>query len=192
MLTLTVFNEMSSKQNYHELPSMYDGFPWIWATPNNESRVRVRKSDYILKGMRIEGNEGIIAKQSKDGLTAERFPLSEESIDKIARNADIRSGKWLIFRDRSMIDSIWNDIAQETIDGNLGVAAKVSTLFQEKQKHVICVYTDDYFDSDDVMRVREKLSNLGIEDLLYYKPDIYTRLGIYSGTCTIRPWKYKM
>ncbi len=93
---------------------------------------------------------------------------------------------------RSEIDLIWERISHKTQRGILGIAAKVSTKFQKKQQHVICVYTDDYFNSEEILRVREKLRDIGIQEQIYYKPDIYTHLGIYSGTCPILPWRYRI
>ena len=52
---------------------------------------------------------------------------------------------------------------------------------------MICVYTDNYADADDVMRVERELRSLGINDVLYYKPDIYTYFGIYANN----PYKIK-
>ena len=46
--------------------------------------------------------------------------------------------------------------------------------------HVICVYTEDYTDAEDVMRVERELRSLGITEVLFYKPDIYTHLNIYA------------
>ena len=183
--------EMKTNRREDALPSNYEDEPWLWAKPNSQEDVTARSSEYILESMRMEGSEGVIAKETRDGLSEERFPLSEESIDEMARKADVLIGKWLVFRDRSEVDGIWKEIVAETKKGSLGTEAKVSTLFQRKKQHVICIYTNDYLNSEDVFRVRKALRRLGLTDVLYYKPDIYTYLGIYSGTCSIRPWKYK-
>ena len=45
--------------------------------------------------------------------------------------------------------------------------------------HLICVYTDNYADTDEVMRVERQLRSLGITGVLNYKPDIYTHFDIY-------------
>ena len=47
--------------------------------------------------------------------------------------------------------------------------------------HVMCVYTKDFTDQDDVMRVERGLRELGITGVLRYKPDIYTHFNIYHG-----------
>ena len=48
-------------------------------------------------------------------------------------------------------------------------------------KHVICVYTDDANDRDDVLRVREELRLLGFTAKLPYKADRVTLEGRYEG-----------
>ena len=46
--------------------------------------------------------------------------------------------------------------------------------------HLICVYTENYTDIEDVIRVERELRSLGISEVLFYKPDIYTHLNIYA------------
>lgn len=173
-----------------EFPSSEEERDWIFATPKGERFVRVRRRDFLLK-MRLEDNEVVFVEERSDGLTERRYQLSEESLDWGAENYDIKTGKWLVFRSRDQIDDVWRVIEKTTHDERLGIATKVSTKKQGKNRYVICVYTKDYLDDDDVNRVRAILRSLGIEELLYYKPDIYTRLGIYSGTTKLRPWRYK-
>ena len=47
--------------------------------------------------------------------------------------------------------------------------------------HVMCVYTKDFTDQDDVSRVERELRALGITGVIRYKPDIYTRFNLYHG-----------
>ena len=96
------------------------------------------------------------------------------------------TGKWNVFLKPAEIDGVW-DCVTGLIKENEIYAAKVSTKYGREQEnrdnHVIVVYTPNYFDEDDVFRVRELLRNkCGIEETLYYKPDIYTRKGIYADT----------
>ena len=50
---------------------------------------------------------------------------------------------------------------------------------QSDNTRVICIYTEDYTNVEDVMRIRRELRSMGINELLYYKPDIYTKFDIY-------------
>ncbi len=95
-----------------------------------------------------------------------------------------RSGKWLIFVPREQIDNIWLTIKEATEEGILGSAAKVSTALSnpnstEPNKNVICVYTYDSDDEQDVRRIREELRKMWITEKIPYKPDEATRSGQY-------------
>ena len=47
--------------------------------------------------------------------------------------------------------------------------------------HVICVFTENWTDKDDVMRVEKELRSLGVTGVIRYKPDLYTHLNLYHG-----------
>jgi len=105
-------------------------------------------------------------------------------------NSD-RVGKWMVFREPELIDSTWAKIQNATTKGNLGIAAKVSTAYSMRYggytTHVICIYTKSYKNKKDVKRVLKQLRNLGITELLYYKTDQATRLGMYGDNS----WEYR-
>jgi nuclear transport factor 2 (NTF2) superfamily protein len=86
--------------------------------------------------------------------------------------------------DRDQVDEAWRSIRYATITGSLGISAKVST---EKpnpdsrdDRKVIFVYTQDWRDEADVMRVRARLRELGYVERLGYKRNIETYKGEYS------------
>jgi len=118
-------------------------------------------------------------------------PLSVEELDKLAQESGVLIGKWLIYRNSSEINAAWKTVAKPTINGELRMSAKVGTAMQSERRHVICVYTADYLDLEDVMKVREKLRLLGFSETLCYKPDIYTYLGIYYKTTPLSPCRYR-
>jgi len=97
---------------------------------------------------------------------------------------DENAGKWLIFVDAAKVDEIWYLIRGETISGRLGISAKVSTVKpnpdSRDDRKVIFVYTRDWRDEADVMRVRERLRELGFSERLGYKRNIETYRGEYS------------
>jgi hypothetical protein len=95
------------------------------------------------------------------------------------------SGKWLLFVSNSDVDETWTKIKAATEQGLLGPSAKVATAKPNpyavhKDKKVICIYTYDWTDALDVMRVREHLRTLGIRDKIPYKANSDTRAGNYS------------
>ena len=104
---------------------------------------------------------------------------------KLAKKQNLKSGKWLVYVDRSDVDKVWKKIKKATEEGSLGIEAKVankiqSDLFGGGKSHVICVYTHDWTDVKDVMRVREKLKDLGIINKISYKSDEDTIAGKYA------------
>ena len=98
-----------------------------------------------------------------------------------------QSGKWLVFVPVSQVDEVWAKIKLATEEGKLGGASKVSTGLSnpnaaEPENKVICVYTYDWTDEEDVTRVREELRNLGITHKIPYKSDEDTLQGKYRVT----------
>lgn len=96
-------------------------------------------------------------------------------------------GKWLIFVPTSGIDSGWRTIKLAVEDGRLGESAKVSTAkpnpnSTDPMKHVICVYTYDANDIEDVKRIRQQLRELGVIQKIPYKTDDATFAGRYEKT----------
>ncbi len=94
------------------------------------------------------------------------------------------SGKWLLFVSVGRVDSVWKVIDQETRSGRLGTAAKVATampndLSNGSSVRLICVYTYDCTDLDDVRRVRQRLRDLGFAKKIPYKTDAATLDGKY-------------
>ncbi|OLL28144.1 hypothetical protein BTH42_29695 [Burkholderia sp. SRS-W-2-2016] len=60
--------------------------------------------------------------------------------------------------------------------------ANVSTVLRSmgRDGHVICVYTRDWTDKQDLLRVREVLRSLGFVEELGYKRDIDTQNRVYG------------
>jgi hypothetical protein len=96
-----------------------------------------------------------------------------------------RSGKWLIFVPADQIDKTWEIVKQATIKGTLGEVSKVATALENPNAKdhnikVICVYTYDYEDKEDVYAIRNKLFELGFTNKLVYKSDQATSSGKYG------------
>jgi hypothetical protein len=120
-------------------------------------------------------------------------PVEENGLDDLARKTGIVGGKWLIHEMEEAINKSWYVIAKSTWKDELGTEAKVSSARNAgaAKEYVICVYTENYLDSLDVRRVRERLRELGYTQRLYYKPDLYTYLNIYHKTFpTFRASRY--
>ena len=73
------------------------------------------------------------------------------------------------------------------------MSTKTGAREQPGKEHVICVYTDDFTNEDDVMEVGRALRNLGAKGKITYKPDIYANCGIYfKNAWGIDPNLYKL
>jgi len=97
---------------------------------------------------------------------------------------DELAGKWLIFLPPERVDEAWILVRNATFRNELGISAKVSTAKPNPDSRdsmkVIYVYTPDWRDEKEVMRVRERLRDLGFTDRIGYKRNIETYKGEYS------------
>ncbi|RYP64396.1 hypothetical protein DL769_006677 [Monosporascus sp. CRB-8-3] len=134
----------------------------------------------------------------------------------LAHALRVRCGKWMLFPSVKDVNKTWEIVARATANNELGIAAKVAPRPEDEDDHVdddgdddgnddgkgggadkarlICVYTADFRDMEDVRRVARKLKQLGLVPRrgrgLFYKPgraDAYSYLGIASGN----PWGIK-
>jgi len=62
------------------------------------------------------------------------------------------------------IDQQWKAIRQETIKGNLGKEARVSTKRISQDKYQVSIYIADSQNKAEIARIREKLVELGISE----------------------------
>ena len=101
-----------------------------------------------------------------------------------------RVGKWMLFVSRDDVNEKWNVVKNLIRNGKLW-DAKVSTRQKGKAGHVIIIYTKDYKDIQDVYNVHCVLEQFGLKRNkdIYYKTNIQTAMGIYSGSQQ-RPWIY--
>jgi hypothetical protein len=108
-------------------------------------------------------------------------------------------GKWCIFVHCDELEEVWANVKRATKVGLLWRGSKVSTQYANARylmrnpsanpnEHVICVFTYDYRDEDDVMRVRQALYKIGIGQALGYKTDADTAAGIERWTFADTGW----
>jgi hypothetical protein len=133
--------------------------------------------------------DDLIEPQSEPEITLHAIDLETiKTVNQMGSNGyPLLSGKWLIYVSRSNVDEVWKSLSSNIETGKLPCNAKVSTtksnpLADQKEKHVICVYTPDYLFRDDVRQCRLLLKQLGFEARLYYKPDVFTYKRMYRIT----------
>ncbi|KAK8150979.1 hypothetical protein G3M48_000005 [Beauveria asiatica] len=112
----------------------------------------------------------------------------------LAHIGKVRAGKWIIFCNALDVNEVWEVVAKATASNELGIAAKVAPRPEQgnpRKERLICVYTKDFMDKVDIGRVVQRLKELGLADgkskRIYYKPDVFTYLGISGGN----PWGLK-
>ncbi|KAI9727813.1 MAG: hypothetical protein M1834_007960 [Cirrosporium novae-zelandiae] len=100
---------------------------------------------------------------------------TEEALRKAAADAGCTTGKWMLFLALEQVDEAWESIATATAENELGIAAKVAPQGETddgRAPRLICIYTKDFSDMDDVKRVLENLVELklaGKRRWIYYK-----------------------
>ncbi len=118
-----------------------------------------------------------------DDLPDEKEPKVKK-IDKRASRDGYLSGKWELFVSPKRVDSIWEEIRKLISGGKIWGGQVTTKWIREKrgrEKHIIRVYTPNYLDEDDVLRVGNLIKErCNIEKEIHYKPDIYNVLNIYS------------
>jgi hypothetical protein len=120
----------------------------------------------------------------------------------------VRCGKWLVGAPRSSVNAVWAEVTRLLGRGDLGFEAKVANAQQPGLRpqggpadpwHIICVYTHDYEDMDDVWRVlltlrggggggggAPKTNGLPRFGRISYKRDADTIAGVYSSNAAAR------
>ena len=112
--------------------------------------------------------------------------VNYESIKEIACNHHVTAGKWLFFTDSGgKVDHLWSLVASAVIN-NTGrkipcYSAKVSA-YNDSKSHVVCVYNEDFTNTEQVMDSERAIRKMGIKCKLQYKPDVYTELKIYGSS----------
>lgn len=92
----------------------------------------------------------------------------------------------MLFPTKEEVGRVWKLVAQGVADNRLGDTAKVAADSENGDSGgiLICVYTKDFSDLDDVSRVLSELVDLGLCSAegrgIYYKCDAYTYLDIGS------------
>lgn len=154
-------------------------------------------AEKVLEGFTKEKNkiETYMAGKAQASITRKLTPLRkalEEKLLATAKQKGFTSGKWMLFPYQEDVNMQWAIVAEATVNRELGTAAKVApdSGDGDRTPRLICVYTKDFSDMDDVKRVLERIVELGLVKKkgavgeargIYYKADAFTELGITSG-----------
>lgn len=135
--------------------------------------------------------EKSMAGKAQSSITRKLTPLRKALEEKLlakAKENNFTTGKWMLFPSPEDVNSRWAIVAEATVNRELGIAAKVAPDNGEGDRtpRLICVYTKDFSDIEDVKRVLGRLVELGLvkkkdDRGIYYKADALTEMGINSG-----------
>ncbi len=106
-------------------------------------------------------------------------------LNKIPAKDRIWTGKWLLFREPPAADKLWPTLKESMQQGLLGHSMKAATR-PSSNGIVICIYTEQWTDVDDIRRVLKPLRSLGAQEKIYYKGDEQTMVGM-SGSIYCSP-----
>ncbi|KAK4140098.1 uncharacterized protein C8A04DRAFT_15242 [Dichotomopilus funicola] len=180
------------------------GFDWIWiANPYHPppelepALAQFRHAAEERLGLFAEFEKMATLTAGRDtGVTVKALAALRQDVAKERREtvSDLReladacnvvTGKWMLFPPPGEVDAVWACVAAATAEGELGTAAKVETRSRADKERLVCVYTKDCREKEDVARVLIQMRELGLVKpggkQIYYKSDAWTELGIYGG-----------
>ncbi len=178
--------------------------PWIFI---GNPHTNYRHTNEDLRGFKTRGRELLngfaatkssmeasMARKAKGIITRNVTPLRkklETDLFATALEKGCTTGKWMLFPGPDHVNSSWSLVATATANNELGIAAKVATDDGSPNKsRLICVYTEDFGNKEDVKRVLRRLHALGLckrngafgeGQAIYYKADAYSHLDIMGG-----------
>lgn len=173
--------------------------PWIWSFgPTSKAQLDqdvpafLRKGTELLRAYEAQSAE-LRAQHDKSGakttagLTRKLNPFRrslEQDILHAAWETGVVYGKWMLFPSAREVDDVWKKVVVALDKGDLGDGAKVATNDLTDQARLICIYTNDFGDKEDVKRVLKGMVTVGLVDVedrpIYYKCDAFTHLDITS------------
>lgn len=95
----------------------------------------------------------------------------------MAKECHVKTGKWMLFPPPEEVNAVWQRVVEATATGQLGSSAKVATDGGvdnnalgpgpgpgggRGRPRLVCVYTEDFDDEGDVVRVLKKLVEMGL------------------------------
>lgn len=78
----------------------------------------------------------------------------------LAAACNVVTGKWMLFPEPGNVNHVWARVARATANNELGIGAKVETRVDSAKERLICVYTRDFRDRDDVARVLRRMREI--------------------------------
>lgn len=183
--TSHTFSGKTSLKNFIDEypPSTTDKYRWLIVQSNAAPWPKPEISKDLEKRMLQECVE--VMKNNK----AEECHTEEKSLKllKIAEKYGYTAGKWILFLPNQDVDKVWSVLSALVLYSDIITCAKVSCIVEAREyelEHVVCLYTENFAKRDQVDKAGQSiiraLSGILSSAQLHYKPDIFTRLGIYK------------
>ncbi|KAI4937962.1 hypothetical protein J4E85_000400 [Alternaria conjuncta] len=179
---LELFNPLEGQDDAWQLGEPVDDFvrllppyttsistcPWIWAA-NPYRNPRDKSPSPRVQDFTSRGTE----------LLQQSLQTRRDIQNEGAKGPRGMVTKQLLQESKALQERI-SDLAKDTHV----LSGKVAT-DDGKDERLICVYTKDFLDADDVLRVLHELETMGLINVgrtIYYKPDAYTYLDLRRET----------
>ena len=119
-------------------------------------------------------------------LTEERKAVEEALLAAAVEN-NCTSGKWMLFPMPEELTHTWGLVATATARNDLGIAAKVAADEGKGNRlpRLICIYTRDFADMEDVKRVLWKLVEMELVQRPARDPKGVRSIYYKCGTCSL-------
>ncbi|OYR42681.1 MULTISPECIES: putative phosphothreonine lyase domain-containg protein [unclassified Halorubrum] len=115
------------------------------------------------------------------------LPADGETVadaDRLALETTYLSGKWLVERPAETVDDLWEAVVDDVAAERFWDAKVTTRAGREafgEADHAVLVFTPNYFDREDVDRVRRRLGEAhGVTEEIRYRPDVYTLDGAHE------------
>jgi|GEM_PF-294217 hypothetical protein len=124
-----------------------------------------------------------VGDEAKESLPADAATVADA--DGLALETTYLSGKWLVERPSERVNDLWEAVVEDVAAERFWDAKVTTRAGREafgETDHAVLVFTPNYFDRDDVERVRRRLREAhGVTEEIRYRPDVYTLDGVHEG-----------
>jgi Domain of unknown function (DUF1917) len=124
----------------------------------------------------IDWGDPTLPSQVPNELCCKWLSFTRPDIPEKKRDDPDFTGKWMLYPKN--VDMLWPRLMKATHDGLLGTEIKSATPY--KGGNLMCVFTTDYRNDEDILRVLNGLRDIDIMLSTSYKTDKQTLSGVHG------------